>query len=199
MQRPTSAPRSPGGSRTALVPAERLDGWVARFTASHGTIAQDLDDGGLLLRAADGAKALLRAPWPADGRPGRGSTELERLASLANQERALGVLLIRKGGYALAAATGPTVLATKSGSRFIDAKTTAEHAARIFANHRIEYLVTGGDRALVDQVLAQPSLKAVSGRTRLPFLDVQDPKSAALHKAATDACSIRISVTDAPY
>ncbi|MFJ4266938.1 Vms1/Ankzf1 family peptidyl-tRNA hydrolase [Paenarthrobacter nicotinovorans] len=198
MQRPASAPRLPGGSRTTVVSATRLHGWVERFTASHGTVAQDLDDGGLLLRAADGAKALLRAPWPADGRPGRGSTELERLASLANQERALGVLLVRKGGYALAAASGPTILTTKSGSRFIDARTTAEHAARIFANHRIEYLVTGGDRALVDQVLAQPSLKAVSGRTRLPFLDVQEPKSAALAKAAADACSIRISVTDPP-
>ncbi|MFJ4229523.1 Vms1/Ankzf1 family peptidyl-tRNA hydrolase [Paenarthrobacter nicotinovorans] len=198
MQRPASAPRLPGGSRTAVVSAARLHGWVERFTASHGTVAQDLDDGGLLLRAADGAKALLRAPWPADGRPGRGSTELERLASLAKQERALGVLLVRKGGYALAAASGPTILTTKSGSRFIDARTTAEHAARIFANHRIEYLVTGGDRALVDQVLAQPSLKAVSGRTRLPFLDVQEPKSAALAKAAADACSIRISVTDPP-
>ncbi|MDP9934279.1 hypothetical protein J2T11_000603 [Paenarthrobacter nicotinovorans] len=198
MQRPASAPRLPGGSLTTVVSATRLHGWVERFTASHGTVAQDLDDGGLLLRAADGAKALLRAPWPADGRPGRGSTELERLASLANQERALGVLLVRKGGYALAAASGPTILTTKSGSRFIDARTTAEHAARIFANHRIEYLVTGGDRALVDQVLAQPSLKAVSGRTRLPFLDVQEPKSAALAKAAADACSIRISVTDPP-
>ncbi|MFJ4286580.1 Vms1/Ankzf1 family peptidyl-tRNA hydrolase [Paenarthrobacter nicotinovorans] len=198
MQRPASAPRLPGGSRTTVVSATRLHGWVERFTASHGTVAQDLDDGGLLLRAADGAKALLRAPWPADGRPGRGSTELERLASLANQERALGVLLVRKGGYALAAASGPTILTTKSGSRFIDARTTAEHAARIFANHRIEYLVTGGDRALVEQVLAQPPLKTVSGRTRLPFLDVQEPKSAALAKAAADACSIRISVTDPP-
>ncbi|UXM89989.1 Vms1/Ankzf1 family peptidyl-tRNA hydrolase [Paenarthrobacter sp. JL.01a] len=198
MQRPASAPRRPGGRRTALVPAQRLHGWVERFAASHGTVAQDLDDDGLLVRAADGAEALLRAPWPADGRPGRGATELDRLASLASQERALGVLLVRKGGYALAAASGPRIQTTKSGSRFIDARTTAEHAARIFANHRIEYLVTGGDRALVDQVLAQPSLKAVSGRTRLPFLDVQVPKSAVLAKAAADACSIRISVTDPP-
>ncbi|MFC8038345.1 Vms1/Ankzf1 family peptidyl-tRNA hydrolase [Paenarthrobacter sp. NPDC057355] len=198
MQRPASAPSRPGGRRTALVPAERLHGWVERFTASHGAVEEDLDDGGLLLRAADGAEALLRAPWPADGRPGRGATELDRLASLASQERGLGVLLIRKGGFALAAASGPTILATKSGSRFIDAKSTAEHAARIFANHRIEYLVTGGDRALVEQVLAQPPLKTVSGRTRLAFLDVQEPKSAALPKAAADACSLRISVTDAP-
>ncbi|MEV7662247.1 Vms1/Ankzf1 family peptidyl-tRNA hydrolase [Paenarthrobacter sp. NPDC089316] len=198
MNRPASAPHRRGASRTALVPAARLQGWVDRFAASHGAVEQDLDDGGLLLRAADGAEALLRAPWPAEGRPGRGATELDRLASLANQERGLGLLLVRRGGYAVAAASGSTVLASKSGSRFIDAKTVAEHAARIFSEHRIEYLAPGGDRTLVDQVLAQQSLKDVAGRTRLAFLDVQEPKSALLPKAAADACSIRISVSDAP-
>lgn len=198
MHRPASAPQRRGGSRTALVPGERLQGWVARFASSHGPVEEDLDDGGLLLRAADGGEALLRPPWPADGRPGRGATELDRLASLATQVRGLGLLLVRRGGYALAAASGSTILASKSGSRFIDAKTTAEHAARIFSGHRIEYIVPGGDRTLVDQVLAHASLKAVAARTRLAFLDVQEPKSAVLPKAAADACSVRITVSDAP-
>lgn len=63
MHRPASAPQRRGGSRTALVPAERLQGWVARFASSHGPVEEDLDDGGLLLRAADGSEALLRPPW----------------------------------------------------------------------------------------------------------------------------------------
>lgn len=196
MDRRASAPHQRSGNRTALVPSGRLQGWVDRFAASHGAVVDDLDDGGLLLRAADGATALLKAPWPADGRPGRGENELERLASLANQERGLGLLLVRRGGYAIAAASGSTILASKSGNRFVEAKATAEHASRIFNEHRIEYIVPGGDRALVDQVLAQPALKAFSGRRRLAFLDIQEPKTAMLAKAATDACSVRITVTD---
>ncbi|WP_454810919.1 Vms1/Ankzf1 family peptidyl-tRNA hydrolase [Paenarthrobacter nitroguajacolicus] len=196
MDRRASAPHQPSGRRTALVPAARLQGWADRFAASHGAVAEDLDDGGLLLRAADGATAMLKAPWPADGRPGRGGTELERLASLANQERRLGLLLIRRGGYAIAAASGSTILASKSGSRFLEAKATAEQASRIFNEHRIEYIVPGGDRVLVDQLLSQPLLKALAGRTRLAFLDIQGPKTAVLAKAAADACSVRITVTD---
>ncbi|MGO4144517.1 Vms1/Ankzf1 family peptidyl-tRNA hydrolase [Paenarthrobacter sp. YAF11_1] len=195
MDRRASAPRQQA-IRTAIVSAARLQGWVERFAAGHGPVVEDLDDGGLLLRAADGATALLRAPWPSDGRPGRGGSELHRLASLATQERGLGLVLVRRGGYAVASASGTTVLASKSGNRFIDARSTAEHAARIFTGHRMEYIVPGGDRALVDQVLAQPALKAFTGRARLAFLDIQEIKSAALQKAAADACSIRITVTD---
>lgn len=225
MDRPTSTPQqrpANAASRTALVPASRLHGWVERFTASHGVAVEDNADGGLFLRAADGATALLRAPWPADGRPGRGTTELDRLASLATQERGLGILLVRRGGYAVAAANGSTILASKSGNRYVQARTAAggqsqqrfarrrsnqadalvenaaEHAARIFAEHRIEYIVPGGDRALVDQVLAQPALRTTGNRTRLAFLDVQEPKTAVLAKAASDACAVRITVTDPP-
>ncbi len=182
MDRRASAPHPGHGSRTALVAAARLQGWVDRFAASHGPVAEDLDDGGVLLRAADGATALLKAPWPADGRPGRGATEVDRLASLANQERGLGLLLVRKGGYAIAAASGSTILASKSGSRFLEAKATAEHAARIFSEHQIEYLVPGGDRVLVEQVLSQPLLRAIAGRARLAFLDVQAPKNCSAGK-----------------
>ena len=225
MDRRASAPqqRQPkASSRTAFVPASRLSGWVDRFAQSHGPLTEETDDGGILLRAADGASALLKAPWPVDGRPGRGATDIERLAALAGQERGLGILLVRRGGFAVAVASGSKVLASKSGNRYVQSRTAAggqsqqryarrrsnqadalvdsaaEHAARIFASHRVEYLVPGGDRALVDLVLAQPSMRALASRSQLAFLDVQEPKTAALAKAASDACSIRILVTDPP-
>jgi len=223
VDRRASAPQqrqSRASSRTALVPASRLSGWVGRFAKSHGPLTEEPDDGGILLRAADGASALLKAPWPVDGRPGRGATDIERLAALAGQERGLGILLVRRGGFAVAVASGSKVLESKSGNRYVQSRTAAggqsqqryarrrsnqadalvdsaaEHAARIFASHRVEYIVPGGDRALVDLVLAQPSMRAVASRSQLPFLDVQEPKTAVLAKAASDACSIRILVTD---
>ena len=68
--------------------------------------------------------------------------------------------------------------------------------ARIFAEHRIEYLAPGGDRTLAEQVLAEPVLKQYAARPRLAFLDVPDPRAAVLKKAAAELCSVRILVTD---
>lgn len=209
-------------TRLAFVSGERLPGWVERFTASHGEVAEEELDGGLQLRAADGAIALLQPPWPVEGRPGRGSDAVSRLAALAAQPRQLGLVLVRRGGYSVAVVSAGTVLAAKNGTRHVQSRTAAggwsqqrfarrranqadalveavaEHAARIFADHRIEYLAPGGDRTLAEQVLAEPVLKQYAARTRLPFLDVPDPRAAVLKKAATDLCAVRILVTDPP-
>ncbi|HSO17512.1 MAG TPA: acVLRF1 family peptidyl-tRNA hydrolase [Arthrobacter sp.] len=209
-------------SRVAFVSGARLQGWVERFAASHGTLVEEERDGGLQLSAGDGAVALLQAPWPADGRPGRGSDAVARLASLASQPRGIGAVLVRRGGYSVAVVSGGAVLASKTGTRHVQSRTAAggwsqqrfarrranqadalveavaEHAARIFAEHRIEYLAPGGDRTLAEQVLAEPVLKQYATRPRLAFLDVPDPRAAVLKKAAADLCAVRILVTDPP-
>ncbi|MDR7080924.1 hypothetical protein J2X01_000193 [Arthrobacter ginsengisoli] len=207
-------------SRVAFVSGARLPGWVDRFAASHGALAEEELDAGLQLRAADGAVALLQPPWPADGRPGRGTDAVARLASLASQTRSIGTVLVRRGGYSVAVVSGGAVLASKTGTRHVQSRTAAGgwsqqrfarrranqadalveavagHAARIFADHRIEYLAPGGDRTLADQVLAEPALKRYAGLPRLGFLDVPDPRAAVLKKAAAELCSVRILVTD---
>ncbi|MBG0741601.1 hypothetical protein IV500_19775 [Paeniglutamicibacter antarcticus] len=105
-------------SRATLVSADRLPGWAERFAAAHGAVRCDQDDDGLRLTAADGSTALLQSPWPPAGRPGRGATELERLASLAAQSRTVAVVLIRSAGYALGLCRDGAVLVSKSGSGF---------------------------------------------------------------------------------
>lgn len=209
-------------SRVAFVSGARLPGWVERFAASHGTLVEQELDGGLQLSAGDGAVALLQSPWPADGRPGRGGDAVARLASLASQPRGIGAVLVRRGGYSVAVVSGGAVLASKTGTRHVQSRTAAggwsqqrfarrranqadalveavaEHAARIFADHRIEYLAPGGDRTLAEQVLAEPALKHYVARPRLAFLDVPDPRAAVLKKAAADLCAVRILVTDPP-
>ena len=209
-------------TRVAFVSGARLPGWVERFAASHGPLSEEELDGGLQLSAEDGALALLQAPWPADGRPGRGSDAVARLASLASQPRSIGAVLVRRGGYSVAVVSGGAVLASKTGTRHVQSRTAAggwsqqrfarrranqadalveavaDHAARIFADHRIEYVAPGGDRALADQVLAERVLKQFAARPRLAFLDVPDPRAAVLKKAAADLCAVRILVTDPP-
>ncbi|WP_120521458.1 acVLRF1 family peptidyl-tRNA hydrolase [Arthrobacter celericrescens] len=207
-------------SRTAMVPAARLAGWVERFAASHGSVQEEPDDGGLLLRASDGATALLQAPWPDDGRPGRGADGVERLISLASQERKIGLVLVRRGGFAVGVASGGKILASKTGSRYVQSRSSAggssqqrfarrranqadalisaaaAHAAIVFAGHAVEYLLPGGDAALAAAVLADPALRDYAQRSRLPFVAVPDPNAGVLRQAAADACSLRILVTD---
>ncbi|MGA7204395.1 MAG: Vms1/Ankzf1 family peptidyl-tRNA hydrolase [Specibacter sp.] len=196
-------------TRTAFVPAARLPGWVDRFTAAHRGLAEQEDtDDGVALRMVDGAVALLQPPWPDDGRPGRGTDLLERLVSLATQERALGIVLVRRGGFAVGVSVGGVLRAHKVGSasarsRGADAgaavvERTRTEAGRVFAGQNFEYLATGGDRALVDAVLAAPALRLQAGRPRLAPLAVADPNMAVLQKAATDFCSVRILIADGP-
>lgn len=210
----------PRAGRTAFIPGPRLPGWVERFATSHGALQEEPDDGGTILRAADGATALLRAPWPIDGRPGKGINAVERLASLASQERRLGVILVRRGGYAVGVVSGGKVFASKSGSRYVQsrsaaggssqqrfarrrenqanalAEAVAGHAAHVFAGQGIEYLVLGGDSALSAAVLEDAALKEYATRKQLPFLAVADPNATVLRRAAADACAVRIEVTD---
>jgi hypothetical protein len=216
-----SAAREHGPSvRTAYVPGERLVGWAERFGAAHGGYRIMDDDDGLHLLAADGAAALLQAPWPENGRPGRGPGPLERLASLASQPRRLGLLLVRRGGYGVAVASEGVPLASKVGSTYVQSRsaaggqsqqrfarrrsnqadalveTVADQALRVFGSESFEYVVPGGDRTLANLVLQHPSLARYAGLSRLAYLDVPDPRAAVLRKAAADACAVRIQVTD---
>jgi hypothetical protein len=202
------------------VTGARLAGWAERFGSSHGGYRlQDCDDG-LRLLAGDGTEALLQPPWPADGRPGRGAGALERLAALASQPRRLGLLLVRRGGYGIGVASEGTLLASKAGTRYVQSRTAAggqsqqrfarrrsnqadalvvavaEQARLVFAGHPFEYVVPGGDRTLADLVLEEPLLRDYAPLPRLAYLDVAEPRAAVLKKAAADACSVRITVTD---
>ncbi|MEE9096109.1 acVLRF1 family peptidyl-tRNA hydrolase [Pseudarthrobacter phenanthrenivorans] len=218
------APGSPGTPppvRTAFVSGARLAGWAERFGASHGGYRMQDDDDGLRLVAGDGAEALLQPPWPADGRPGRGAGPLERLVALASQPRRLGLLLVRRGGYGVGVASEGVLLAAKAGTGYVQSRTAAggqsqqrfarrrsnqadalvaavaEQARLVFAGHAFEYIVPGGDRALADLVLQEPLLRDYARLPRLAYLDVVEPRAAVLKKAAADACSVRITVTDA--
>ena len=209
-----------GSVRTAFVPGARLAGWVERFSAAHGGFRLSDDDDGVRLLAADGTMALLQPPWPADGRPGRGTDPLERMASIASQPRRLGLLLIRRGGYGIAVASEGVIVAAKAGTRYVQSRTAAGgqsqqrfarrrsnqaeglvqavagQARQVFSGQSFEYVVPGGDRTLVEMVLADPALGDYAGLPRLAYLDVPDPRAAVLKRAATDACAVRIQVAD---
>ena len=108
---------------------------------------------------------------------------MERLASLASQPRTVGLVLVRRGGYGVAVASEGTILAAKTGTKYVQSRTAAggqsqqrfarrrtnqadamveavaEQARLVLGGQVFEYMLPGGDRALADEVLAHPALK----------------------------------------
>jgi hypothetical protein len=182
-----------------LVPPRRLVRWFENFERRHGAAVLSVTDGCLLGLAADGASARAALPWGRgyDGAPDPGSA-----ATAAAADVRWGVLLVRKGGFAVAAGTGDRVAASKVGQRHVQGRTkaggqsqqrfarrrenqareayaaAADHAVRVLAigAEQPEALVCGGDRGAVEAVLADPRLSSLRGRRVEPWLAVSDPR-----------------------
>ncbi len=202
---------------TVLVPVQRVPRWCANFVTRHGAGAASVVDGALRLEAVDGATATLSAPW---GRGYAGPAEPERFADAAAQPLRWAVLLVRKGGFAMARGTSAVPEATKVGRRHVqgrskaggwsqqrfarrrDDQARAAYAAAAGHAHRVllgggppKALVCGGDRRAVETVLRDPRLAGLAERRVPPWLAVPDPTAAVLAAAVADAWSARVEVT----
>ena len=201
---------------TVLVPSTRIERWVLNFNGRHGQTALGVSDGALTGAASDGSTFTARLPFAGeyDGLPDVAAFRLEALPP----DR-WGVLLVRKGGFAVARLAGTELVEHKIGQRHVQGRTkaggqsqqrfsrrrdnqarqafeaAADHAARILGASGNAMLVTGGDRAAVDEVLADSRL--VRFRVVEPWLPVPDPKRAVLDQAVADAQAIRVDVENA--
>jgi hypothetical protein len=170
------------------------------------------------LAAADGATAVLSVPWPPFAPPPTSDPSFVAgvLARHAARPRTLGLLLVRRGGWAVGTAREGKLLVHKAGSRYVQSRTAAggwsqqryarrrgnqadalvcavvEAAASRLDAGSLDGLVGGGDRSLVDAVLGDPSLTAVAALPRGPLLDVPDPKAAVLEAAADRVRAVRV-------
>jgi hypothetical protein len=200
-----------------LVPHERVERWVENFRARHGPTTLAVVAGALHGRAEDGSSFTARLPLDAVH---GGGPDAAALAAAARQAAPgdWGVLLVRKGGFAVARLSGTTVAASKVGQRHVQGRTkaggqsqqrfarrrdnqaraayeaAAEHAARILGG-LAGPVVVGGDRGAVEEVLADTRLARLTVvGTRLP---VPDPRRAVLEQAVADALAIRVEVVNA--
>jgi hypothetical protein len=202
--------------RTVLVPASRVVRWFENFGTRHGDPGFDVHEGSLRAVAPDGSTAVAALPFGAsyDG-PG----DPDSFAAAVVVPDRWGVLLVRKGGFAVATVVGGTVAGSKVGQRHVQGRTkaggqsqqrfarrrdnqarqayeaAAEHAVRIL-DPRLSALVCGGDRSAVEAVLADPRLAVLAGRRAEPWLAVPDPRRGVLEKAVVDGSSVRVTVTD---
>ncbi len=201
------------------MPAERVERWFANFADRHGTPRLEVGDGMLVASGDDGSVVHAALPF---GREYAGSADV---ASFAGEVRApvrWGVLLVRKGGFAVAAVDGARVVGSKVGQRHVQGRTkaggqsqqrfarrrdnqarqayeaAADHAFRVLVTEggRLDALVCGGDRAAVEQVLADPRLERLAAVRVEPWLAVPDPRRSVLDQAVRDGASMRVLLDD---
>lgn len=214
------------GHRLIEVDAERLARWVAGFAERHGEVEVTRTDAGVRLAAADGSVAVLQAPFdlePVGGEPVGANADGDAVGDLARRtstERRTALLLVRRGGWAVGLATGAELTAHKVGTRYVQGRTAAggwsqqrfarrragqaaglvgaaaEAAHGLWAGERVEALVVGGDRRLVEEVLEDPRLSAVVRSPRSPLLDVRDPRLDVLRDAVRRSRCVRIGLDE---
>jgi hypothetical protein len=197
------------------VAPERLERWVAGFAERHGgAIHGHLDDGTLRLVGADGEQALVTVPFPPLG------DGVDVVAhSLA--PRRLGLVLLRRGGYAVGVAEGERLVVSKVGSRHVQGRTAAGGwSQQRFARRRegqtreavqaaadvvarlllpeaaaLDAVMTGGDKALLADLLSEPRLAPLRPLVLERVLDVPDPKREVLVAAVSAARAVPIHLT----
>ena len=138
------------------------------------------------------------------------------------EDRHLAVVLIRRGGYAVAHVDGSALVTHKVGTRHVQSRTAAggwsqqrfarrrgnqadelvravvEHTLRIVPDGIPTALVVGGDRTLVREVLDDPRLALLRELPRREFHDIGDPRRAVLDDVVRRARAVQVTIDDGP-
>ena len=182
---------------------ERLGRWLDGVAERHGPFTVVRDVGGAVhVECADTTGVVLRAPF--EWTPG--PALLTSFTVAAQQAHRAAVLLVRRGRWAVGVFDGDELIVSKVDARQVQGRTAAggwsqqrfarrrgnqtdavvehavETAVRVLLPHAgsVAALFSGGDRGLVDAVLAHPRLRPLAALRREPALDVGEPTKAAL-------------------
>lgn len=192
-------------AREVRVGAERLAKWLAGFAERHGATERTDTQDVVELVGADGAHAWIDVPFaPLDG----------DLVEHVRRERRVGVLLVRRGGFAVGVFDGARLIASKVDSTYVQGTTkaggwsqqrfarrranqasaafadAADAAAKVLGDAVLDALVAGGDRDAVRTVLADRRLAHL--RPTGPWLSVKDPKRKVLEQMPEQFRAVRI-------
>lgn len=207
----------------------RTGSGAADSGAAGGTGHEEFLDviGSVHLMADNGCSAVLVPPLPVPlpvsaPRPDATLDEMVSQLLALHEHTVIGLVLIRRGGYSVGVARAGKIIASKTGTRYVQGRTaaggwsqqrfarrranqadglvkeTAARAAILFAAHPPSCIQLGGDKALAADTLGEAALVATKHLPRTPFLTVQDPRLRILQDAAGSALSVRITVTDPP-
>jgi hypothetical protein len=218
-----------GGGRWVEVAPERFATWAEAFERRHGRTGAVGGPDVLILTAADGAVAECHVPFPpmaaGPGETAGAAGECAAAAAAhAAEARAVGVLLVRLGGYAAGVFTGspPGLVTSKTGSRPVHGRSAAggwsqhrfarrrekqaaealdaaaESAVRVFGGFpgQLDAVVLGGDRRTAAGLRDDPRLRPYLALAGERFITVPDPRLPVLRDSPRLFRAIRIRLTD---
>src|SRR5689334_9967814 len=224
-----------GGGRWVEVPPERFVSWIVTFAERHGgadgvaaarTVPPAGNEETVTFSAADGAAAECHPPVPpAAAVISEVREAAEALAADAAADRAVGVLLVRLGGYAVGVFSGapPRLMSSKTGSRPVHGRSAAggwsqqrfarrrenqaatavraaaDAAAEVFGPYGpagLDAVVLGGDKRSAAVLRDDTRLAGYLARTAGRFLTVPDPRLAVLRDSPRAFQAIRIRLTE---
>jgi hypothetical protein len=160
---------------------------------------------------------------PAVAAPAVAAAAAELLAAHATAPRAVGVLLVRLGGYAAGVFTGypPQLAEAKAGSRLVHGRSAAggwsqhrfarrrekqasqalqaaaDAAVTIFGRAaRLDAVVLGGDKRAIAELREDPRLARYFAIATDRFLTVPDPKRAVLEASPRLFLAVRVWLTE---
>jgi Actinobacteria/chloroflexi VLRF1 release factor len=198
--------------REVEVSAERLAGWIERFAGRHGALTWSAtDDGDARIEAVDGAVAVIRL---AIGPPAE--LDATTMSTAASGFDRFGLVLVRRGGFAVGRVDDGRIVASRTGTRYVQGQTKAGgQSQKRYARRRTNQaaalvrsaaeavdeilgewaapVVGGGDRALVRQVL-DTARTDLAPRLVPRWLPVGNPRRRDLDKAVGAARAARISL-----
>ena len=206
--------------KEVLVAPERLQRWLDGFTERHGATSWQFGADVVTGSAADGTRVECRVPFP----PLRVDESLPYggLVDHASRDRTVGVIVVRRGGYAAGIFEGPTLVASKVGSRHVQGRTAAggqsqqrfarrrqkqareafeaaaDVAVRVVVPEagRLDAVVLGGDRSAVGQVMDDPRLAHLRELVVDDHLSVPDPRLAVFKDTPKQFRAVRIRLTE---
>jgi hypothetical protein len=218
--RPVTSPRpAAGGGRVLGVVPERLDRWLDGVAERHGRFTDvRVQDEVVTLTCEDTTTLTLTAPY--GWTPG--AAPLTAFTAAARTPRRTGVLLVRRGRWAVGVFAGAQLDVSKVDSRQVQGRTaaggwsqqrfarrrgnqtdavvtaTVDTTARVLLPHAptLDALATGGDRGLVAEVLADPRLRALEALPRLVPLDVGEPMKAVLLETPAQFRAVRVHIVE---
>jgi hypothetical protein len=203
--------------RIVAVAFARVVGWAQRYDKRHPGTSWTYTSDRVSATSPDGSSAAFDLPFP----PLDEVSAAGLVAHLARPWR-LGVVIVRKGGFAVAHLAGEQIVASKIGRRHVQSRTKAGGwSQQRFARRRenqareaydaasgyvhsillaeagsLDQLVTAGDRAAVDAVFAFRALTPLLSVPQRWLPGVPDPSRAVLDKTIATARSVDITVAD---
>ena len=208
------------GVRELMVPADRAARWIENFEKRHpGTWGNEPAEVVAAARvlAPDGSWFEFHPVLP-------GPTAHSRVGDGPVLPTAWGVLLVRKGGYAVARMNGTEMVASKVGRRHVQGRTkaggqsqqrfarrrenqardayraAADHAARVLdgvvsaSGATRPYVVVAGDEDALRVVLADPRLRDLEMVHRR--VDVHEPRRETLESFVGECTGWMVRVLD---